>query len=152
MKLVEKVIVVPEKPTKREPIFLSNIDLALVVYQDSVSFFDPPTNGMSFSEACQRFYHALSQMLVPYAFVAGRLVSADVENHSNRLEIDCNDAGVVVVAAKTETKLSQLGELLAPKPESRQFISFLHLEDEENLELKDKPLALFQVLSSNNIM
>ena len=47
MNLLEKVVIAPEKPTERRRIFLSNIDLSLVVYQESVSFFDPPTNEMT---------------------------------------------------------------------------------------------------------
>ena len=52
-------------------------------------------------------------MLVPYDFLAGRLVPCSEED--NRFEIDCNGAGVVVVAARTDTKLSELGDLSSPK-------------------------------------
>lgn len=144
MKLVEKVVILPEKPTNPRRIFLSNIDLALVVYQESVSFFDPPQNKMSFSEACNSLYRALSSLLVPYDFFAGRLVPALEDNH--RFEIDCNGAGAVVAAVKTETNLSQLGDLLVPKPEFRQLVAFLHEEGEEEMELINKPLLHIQVL------
>ncbi|KDP26368.1 hypothetical protein JCGZ_17526 [Jatropha curcas] len=143
LKLLEKVMVVPERPTNRKRIFLSNIDLSLVVYQESVSFFDPPKNKKSFSESCNSLYNALRQLLVPYDFFAGRLVTA-LEN-DNRFQIECNGAGVVVAAAKTDSALIQLGELLEPKPEYRQLVAFLHEEGEEEMKIQDKPLLYLQL-------
>lgn len=139
--LVEKVVIVPEQPTPRKRMFLSNIDLSLVVYQDSSSFFDPPSNQMSFSEICSKLYGALGKMLVHYDFMAGRLVSS-LEEH-NRFEIDCNDAGIVVAAAKTDQKLSEFGVISAPNPELRELVVFLHGDEDTNL--KEKPLASLQV-------
>ena len=145
VKLVERMMVLPETPTPRRRVFLSNIDLTLVAYQESVSFFDPPANQMSLSEAFHRLCRAISHVLVSYDFLAGRLVPS--LEASNRLEIDCNNAGFVVAAATTKTTLSQLGELMAPKPEFERLVAFLREEAEDELELKDKPLGFFQVLS-----
>ena len=145
VKLVERMMVLPETPTPRRRVFLSNIDLTLVAYQESVSFFDPPANQMSLSEAFHRLCRAISQVLVSYDFLAGRLVPS--LEASNRLEIDCNNAGFVVAAATTKTTLSQLGELMAPKPEFERLVAFLREEAEDELELKDKPLGFFQVFS-----
>ncbi|BFG42716.1 hypothetical protein CerSpe_289900 [Prunus speciosa] len=141
MKLVEKVVIAPEKLKQPRRLFLSNIDLALVVYQETVIFFDPPSNGMSFSEAYHSLFNTLGPLLAEYDFLAGRLVPS-LED-SNRFEIECNGAGVVVAAARTDTKLDELGELLVPKKEFRQFVAFLPQEDEE-MDLKDKPLVSFQ--------
>ncbi|KAK9281905.1 hypothetical protein L1049_004813 [Liquidambar formosana] len=116
VKLMEKVLIVPEKPTKRRRIFLSNIDLSLVVYIDSVTFFDPPPNQMTFSEVCHTLKRAVSELLVTYDFLAGRLVPALEETH--RLEIDCNGAGAVVAAATTESKLSQFDGIAASDVEA----------------------------------
>ncbi|KEH22612.1 transferase family protein [Medicago truncatula] len=63
--LVEKVVIVPEQPTPRERMYLSNIDLSLVVYQDSSSFFDPPSNQFYFSEIFSKLYNALGHLDVP---------------------------------------------------------------------------------------
>ncbi|KAF5930577.1 hypothetical protein HYC85_031450 [Camellia sinensis] len=141
LKIVEKIVIFPGKPTERRRIFLSNIDLSLIAYQESVSFFDPPK--ISFAEACEKLYRALERLFVHYDFFAGRLVRS-LED-SQRLEINCNGAGVVVVAAATETKLSQLGELMAPKPEFRQFVEFLREENEEEIEIQDMPLLFIQL-------
>ncbi|ONH92857.1 hypothetical protein PRUPE_8G200500 [Prunus persica] len=141
VKLVEKVVIAPEKPKQPRRLFLSNIDLGLVVYQETVIFFDPPSNGMSFSEAYHSLFRTLGPLLAEYDFLAGRLVPS-LED-SNRFEIECNGAGVVVAAARTDTKLDELGELLVPKKEFRQFVAFLLQEDEE-MDLKDMPLVSFQ--------
>ncbi|KAL7003149.1 omega-hydroxypalmitate O-feruloyl transferase [Sarracenia purpurea var. burkii] len=142
LNLIEKIVVRPERATDRRRIFLSNIDLGLVVYQESVSFFDDPPR-VGFTEAREKLYGALGQLFVHYDFFAGRLVPSSED--SQRLEIDCNGAGVVVVAATTETRLSQLGELMAPKPDFRQFVAFLREENEEQIEIKDMPLLFIQL-------
>ncbi|KAK9944788.1 hypothetical protein M0R45_010338 [Rubus argutus] len=142
VKLVEKVVIVPEKPTQRRRIFLSNIDLALAVYQESVSFFDSPNNGMSFSDAYGSLIRALGPLLSEYDFWAGRLVPS-LED-SQRFEIDCNAAGIVVAAARTDTKLTELGELLIPKKEFKKFVAFLQ-DEVEIMDTKDKPLLSIQL-------
>ncbi|KAF9688403.1 hypothetical protein SADUNF_Sadunf02G0193700 [Salix dunnii] len=142
VKLVEKVVIVPEKPTNRRRIFLSNLDLPLVAYQESVSFYDPPEKKISFSESYNTLFRALRSLLVPYDFFAGRLVPALEDNR--RLEIDCNGAGVVVAAARTGASLSQLGGLFAPKPNFKQLVAFLSEEGEDEMEFKDKPLLYLQ--------
>ena len=144
-KLIDKVVITPEKPTTNRRIFLSNIDLSLVAYVDSASFFDPPKAEMSFSEICARLYFALRQLLVHYDFMAGRLVQSSDED--DRLEIDCNDAGIVVAAARTERKLSEFGVISAPNPELRPLVVFLVETGLGEIELKDKPLASLQVIS-----
>lgn len=143
IELVEKAVIVPEQPTPHKRIFLSNIDLSLVVYQDSASFFDPPSCQMSFNEIYSKLYSALGKILVHYDFMAGRLVPSLEENH--RFEIDCNGAGILVVAARTDRKLSEFGVISAPNPEIRELVVFLHEEAEEETELKDKPLLSLQV-------
>ncbi|KAK7395446.1 hypothetical protein VNO78_16004 [Psophocarpus tetragonolobus] len=143
IELVEKVVIVPEQPTPRKRMFLSNIDLSLVVYQDSASFFDPPSTQMSFNEICGKLYNAISKMLVHYDFMAGRLVPSLEETH--RFEIDCNGAGLVVAAARTDRKLSEFGVISAPNPELRELVVFLHEGVDQETELKDKPLASLQL-------
>ncbi|RDY10927.1 Shikimate O-hydroxycinnamoyltransferase, partial [Mucuna pruriens] len=143
IELVEKVVIVPEQPTPRKRMFLSNIDLSLVVYQDSASFFDPPSSQISFNEICGKLYSALSKMLVQYDFMAGRLVPCLEETH--RFEIDCNGAGIVVAAARTDRKLSEFGVISAPNRELRDLVVFLHEEGDQETDLKEKPLASLQL-------
>ena len=142
---MDRIMIQPEMPTPRRRIFLSNIDLTLVAYQESVSFFDPPTNQMSFSEACRRKSSRISRLLLTYDYMAGRLEPL-LEASSWWLEIDYNSMGFVLSTTTTKTRLSQLGELAVPKPQFRQLVAFFHEENEDELKLKDKPLGLFQVL------
>lgn len=146
IELVEKVVIAPEQPTPRKRMFLSNIDLSLVVYQDSASFFDPPSTQMSFGEICGKLYSALGKMLVQYDFMAGRLVPSLEETH--RFEIDCNGAGIVVVAARTDRKLSEFGVISAPNPELRELVVFLQEEGDQETDMKERSLASLQVNAS----
>lgn len=123
VKLVEKVIIKPNKPSQRRTIFFVKHRLNSCRVPRLVSFFDPPNNKMSFLEAYHSLCCALSTLLVTYDFLAGKLVQRLKD--SNHLEIDCNDAGVIVAAATMDTKLSELGELLAPKSDFREFAAFL---------------------------
>ncbi|KAG4921677.1 hypothetical protein JHK82_050638 [Glycine max] len=143
IELVEKVVIAPEQPTPRKRMFLSNIDLSLVVYQDSASFFDPPSTQMSFGEICGKLYSALGKMLVQYDFMAGRLVPSLEETH--RFEIDCNGAGIVVVAARTDRKLSEFGVISAPNPELRELVVFLQEEGDQETDMKERSLASLQL-------
>ncbi|KAI3943284.1 hypothetical protein MKW92_037424 [Papaver armeniacum] len=147
LKLVEKHVIVPETLLNRRRLFLSNIDLTLVSYLETVSFIEPTSKDISFAEICSSFYRALGRVLVSYDFMAGRLIHQAGEGENDgRFEIDCNGEGVVVVAATTSTKMSQLGELRSPnKPEFKKLVSFLHDEEWMNLELKEKPLLLLQL-------
>lgn len=143
VKLVARRIVKSATPTPPRRICLSNIDHTVVTYQETVSFFDPPEKPTSFSEIYDCLCNALSQLLVSYDFMAGRLVPS--LEASDRLEIDCNNAGSVAVAATTKSKLSELGELMAVKPEFKLCSAFVQDEDEDGVELKDQPMSLLQV-------
>ncbi|CAN0915341.1 Acyltransferase GLAUCE [Linum grandiflorum] len=145
VKLIEKKIIKPEQETERRRIFLSRLDIALVSYQESAQFFDPPPNHITFSDSYTTLYRALSRLLVPYDFFAGRL--APSLEDSSRLEIDCNGAGILVAVARTETKLAELGEILARKPDYNQLVAFLHDErqNEAHLHLHNKPLLHIQL-------
>ncbi|KAI3992626.1 hypothetical protein MKX01_007948 [Papaver californicum] len=147
LKLVEKHVIVPETLLNHRRIFLSNIDLTLVTYLESVSFIKPTSDDISFAEICSSLYRALGRILVSYDFMAGRLIhQVGAQGENDRFEIDCNGEGVVVVAAITTSEMSQLGELRSPnKPEFKKLVSFLHDEEWMNLELKEKPLLLLQL-------
>ncbi|PKI76765.1 hypothetical protein CRG98_002751 [Punica granatum] len=146
LELVEKVVITPDRPTERRRLFLSNIDLNLRGYQESVCFFCPPTSQLTFPDVKKAVYSALGSLLVPYDFLAGRLVRALQEGGSRgRLEIDCNGAGIVVAVATTESELNWLGELNEPKPEYRQLTAFLFEEGEEEMDITDLPLLYFQL-------
>lgn len=139
--MVEKFTVVPHAPGHRRRLFLSNIDLTLVSYLETVAFFEQPPSHVELAALSSSFCGALSRLLVDYDFLAGRLERA---REGDRLEIDCNGAGIVVVMATCAVEMSQLGELRAPKPAYKELARFLQ-DDGGEKELRDKPLMLFQV-------
>ncbi|CAN1172351.1 Acyltransferase GLAUCE [Linum perenne] len=138
VKLIEKKIIKPEQETEQRRIFLSRLDIALVSYQESAQFFDPPPINITFSHSYRTLYKALSRLLVSYDFFAGRL-SPSLEDNA-RFEIDCNGAGILVAVARTETKLQELGDILSRKPDYDPLVSFLH----EETDLHKKPLLHIQ--------
>ncbi|KAL1359603.1 hypothetical protein AAHE18_04G118400 [Arachis hypogaea] len=143
MELIEKVVVYPEQSTLNKRIFLSNIDLCLVVYQDNVFFFDSPSSEMSFSEIFNKLCNAFGKLLMHYNFMAGRHVQSLEDSH--RFEIDCNDAGIVVIAARTNRKLSEFGDIFAPNQDLEELAMFLQEEQEEEIDLKEKLLLSVQL-------
>ncbi|KAL4192722.1 hypothetical protein AMTRI_Chr06g195740 [Amborella trichopoda] len=111
----ERLMVVPVKPIKKHRLFLSNVDLTLVAYYETVAFFKPlKARKLSLLEAFERLRVGLGEILVAYDFVAGRLSPS---KEGDRLEIDCNGAGVVLVGATACGLLDCLDNLRAPKAE-----------------------------------
>ncbi|KAK4270206.1 hypothetical protein QN277_023273 [Acacia crassicarpa] len=144
IELVEKIVICPDESKPNKRMFLSNIDLTLLAYQDSASFFDPPSSQMSFSEICNKLYGALRQMInVHYDFMAGRLVPSS--EGDDRFEIDCNGAGIFVATAKTDKKLSEFGEMSVTNAKLKKLVGFLYEEDDEEIDLKDRPLTSLQL-------
>ncbi|ERN02587.1 hypothetical protein AMTR_s00087p00109880 [Amborella trichopoda] len=90
----ERLMVVPAKLIKKHRLFFSNIDLTLVAYYETMAFFKPlRARQLCLLEAFERLQVGLGEVLVGYDFVAERLNPSE----GDWLEIDCNDAGVVLV-------------------------------------------------------
>lgn len=105
----------PANPMPVETIFLSNIDLAVAFTVETVYFFeDGPAAEMS-----RMVKRAMAVLLVPYYFLAGRL---QVNRETGRLELVCNNAGVVFVNAKSKVMMKELGDLSLPNPSFCQFV------------------------------
>ncbi|KAL8482678.1 hypothetical protein ACS0TY_025639 [Phlomoides rotata] len=134
-------LVFPSKQTRKQSIFLSNIDQHQNYNIPTAHFFKknphfPPEN------VAERLKMALEKVLVPYDFMAGRL---KLNHKTGRLEIDCNAAGVGFVVASSEFSLDEIGNCLVyPNLGYRQ----LATPRLDNLEAEvDQPLCVFQVTS-----
>lgn len=132
--------VLPSEETQKKPMFLSNIDQVLNFDVQTLHFFNanpefPP------EIATEKLRIALSRVLVPYDFFAGRL---KMNQESKRLELDCNGAGVLFLVASSELTLEEIGDLVYPNPAFRQLIVN---ENIDHLEKDDKPLCIIQVTS-----
>ncbi|TYJ31600.1 hypothetical protein E1A91_A06G210900v1 [Gossypium mustelinum] len=100
----ESTIVRPvEEYTPRGSLWNSNLDLLVVrSHVPTVYFYKP--NGCSDFFDTGRLKEALSKVLVPFYPIAGRLG----HDENGRLEITCNDEGVLFVEAETSSVLEDL--------------------------------------------
>ncbi|XP_027118151.1 acyltransferase GLAUCE [Coffea arabica] len=99
-----------------ETIFLSNIDQALVFPVETIFFFEDPSNVKNPSStlnAAERVKEAVQVLLGPYYFMAGRL---NFNQETKRVELLCNNAGVLFVSATSKLTLKELGDLSQPNP------------------------------------
>lgn len=118
----------PADETKHETLYLSNIDQMLVSPVESFFVYAPnPVIGSK--NVFGILETALAKVLVPYHFLAGRIV---MNAREGRFELSCNRAGVCFVAASSEQTVDELGDIkqlnpifrkLVPMPENDQCAS-----------------------------
>lgn len=135
-------LVSPENPNPIETIYLSNIDQQLAFPVETLYFFkenkDVDNDTLDIADIVEK---ALSEkLLVPYYFLAGRI---NFNLLQQRLELVCNNAGILFVVARSGLRLDELGDLTAPNPSFRNLI----LELEGFHSLADTPVFTVQVVS-----
>ncbi|XP_076899322.1 acyltransferase GLAUCE-like [Bidens hawaiensis] len=135
----DTITIIPPHPTNNRSMFLSNIDQVLNFNVETVHFFVanphfPP------ELVTEKLKSALSKALVPYDFLAGRL---RLNPDSQRLEFDCNGAGVQFVVGSSEFELGEIGDLVYPNPGFRQLVQ----KSYGDLAMHDRPLCIFQLTS-----
>ncbi|CAI9118776.1 OLC1v1020386C1 [Oldenlandia corymbosa var. corymbosa] len=116
----EPISLFSKSSDENETIFLSNIDQALGFPVETLYFFEVPT-GKSHStlNVGQRVKEAVEVLLGPYYFMAGRL---NFNEEAKRMELICNNAGVLFVSATSELTLKDLGNLSQPNPTFHHFV------------------------------
>ena len=114
-------LVSPKNPIPFETVFLSNIDLAVTFPVETLFFFEvPPSKCSSTEDISERVKRAVAEvLLVLYYFLAGRLY---FNHESKRLELLCNNAGVLFVRATSGLMLKDLGNHSLPNPIFRYFV------------------------------
>ncbi|CAL1358709.1 unnamed protein product [Linum trigynum] len=128
-------MVQPAERRPRHSLWLSNLDLLqLRSHVTRVIFaYNKPASSSSSSESCffdtKVVKEALSKTLVPFYPVAGRLRRRD--GNGGRLELDCNDEGVLFQEAESEAVLAEVKEL----PLMADGLEFSPGEEAELLEL-----------------
>ncbi|GLJ27316.1 hypothetical protein SUGI_0536110 [Cryptomeria japonica] len=110
--------VYPAEAKEARSMFLSNIDQTLVAAVGTLSFFSAHST-MSFEEVVESYVKALSEMLVTYDFMAGRL---KLNEEEDRLEIECNGAGAFFAVASSELSMEELGDITTPNLAFRRFV------------------------------
>ncbi|KAK9747843.1 hypothetical protein RND81_02G018400 [Saponaria officinalis] len=112
IKVIKSTMVFPDEKTPRQSLWLSRLDMmqrppeshtrVLFIYHSN----NDVTNSTTFFDI-EIMKGALSKALVPYYPLAGRL---RINENSNRIEIDCNDEGVLFIEAETAFSLDDLGD------------------------------------------
>lgn len=131
-------LVLPAELTKEETFYLSNIDQMLLVPVESF-FVYAPNKKRSSENVASVLEEALSKVLVPYHFMAGRF---EINEAEDRLQVKCNRAGVGFVVASSEQTVEELGDLKVMNPEFRKL---LPSPLGENTSLVDDFLLMVQV-------
>ncbi|XP_047954397.1 omega-hydroxypalmitate O-feruloyl transferase-like [Salvia hispanica] len=109
----------PNNPTPTETIFLSNIDQAVTFPVETVFFYEAPPCSSTAGVAEMVRKAVENVLLIPYYFMAGRLSFND---ESKRLELICNNTGVLFVSAESRFSLEDLGNLSHPNPTFHRFV------------------------------
>ncbi|KAJ1289721.1 hypothetical protein BS78_02G186100 [Paspalum vaginatum] len=137
---VSSELVAPSEPTPRRALWLSNLDLAARNgYTPTVYFFRRPSGGCGdrppdfFSADVLRA--ALARALVQFYPFAGRLRAG----RGGRAEIDCNAAGSLFVAARSEAALDDFEGFAPSKAMNDMFVPKYDSAG------PDAPLLLLQV-------
>ena len=132
-------LVSPRNPLPHETIFLSNIDQAVSFPVETLYFFRV-NKGKTLlkSEMSEKVKKAVIETLIPYYFLAGRL---RFNCGTERLELVCNNAGMVFVSAESRLTIEDLGDLSLPNPTFGHFIHRYRLYKS----LAETPLFTIQV-------
>ncbi|KAG6392962.1 hypothetical protein SASPL_147191 [Salvia splendens] len=109
----------PHNPTPTETIFLSNIDQAVTFPVETVFFYEAPPCSSTAGVAEMVRKAVENVLLTPYYFMAGRLSFND---ESKRIELVCNNVGVLFVSAESRFSLEDLGDLSHPNPTFHHFV------------------------------
>ncbi|XP_062074457.1 shikimate O-hydroxycinnamoyltransferase-like [Humulus lupulus] len=114
IKVKERTLVKPAEKTPRRSLWLSDLDL---LYDEGRSaclyFYKNCSNVVDDGAGASKFFdstllkEALAKVLVPYYPVAGRLRR---RHDDGRLEIDCNDEGVLFIVAEANVVIDDLGD------------------------------------------
>lgn len=144
--MVDTALVAPSEETPWQPLWLSNLDLAVPrTHTPLVYYYPAPAQGGAAgtgSFAPDRLRTALAAALVPFYPLAGRLGVGP----EGRLQIDCNSKGALFVVASAELAGVDVFENFEPSPEVRRTF----VPSAQSGEEPSSPLAMFQVLYAIN--
>ncbi|XP_072970769.1 acyltransferase GLAUCE-like [Typha angustifolia] len=125
-------------PTPAVTIYLSNIDQTVAFPVETIFFYKAPIVG-EIVDIVEIIKRSVSEvLLISYYFLAGRL---NYNLHNKRLELVCNNAGVMFTAATSSLSLEELGNLSLPNPSFQHLI--LRLEGSKSL--AETPVFTIQV-------
>ncbi|KAF4380222.1 hypothetical protein F8388_024515 [Cannabis sativa] len=138
LKMKQKVMVTPAKPTWKGNQSLSVWEQIGCTTYLSITYFYSP-NTTPFETITQTLIDSLSHTLLHFYPLAGRLRSLD----NGGFQLECNEDGVVFVAAELNTDLSYFEkDYFTPTPETNRF---LLPYSNESLPIHERPILLVQL-------
>ncbi|OMO60848.1 Transferase [Corchorus capsularis] len=149
LSIKETIIVKPLQLFKRQTIELSGLDRISPAILYTVFFYksnDLTVNDELFTQGdidrddhVERAKKALQKVLIPWYPAAGRF---RINEGSGKLEIDCNNQGVVFVSAVADSKLEELGRLHEYKTCYENLVPVLFPEASD---VSENPIAVIQI-------
>lgn len=138
----EMTMVRPAEKTPRKFLWLSDMDLLYCERQSVFINFYRPNGASNFFDPSV-LKRALAKALVPFYPIAGRYR----RDQDDRLEIKCNDEGVLFIDAECNLVLDYFGDF-APTPELRRLIPTIDYSGG----IASYPFLLAQVIYVINFM
>ena len=136
----ESTMIPPAQNLPSEHLWLSKLDLLQEHNITSTVYLYKKSNGSCFSFEAKALKDAMSKVLVPFYPVSGRLGRDD----NGRLEIYCNNKGVMFIEAETDCAIDDLGDFMR-NMELPQLIPIV----DYSCGISSFPLAVFQVQISS---
>ena len=135
---VDTALVPPSKETPGQPLWLSNLDLAVPRTHTPLVYYypAPAQGGAAAGFESDRLKAALAGALVPFYPLAGRLGPGP----DGRLQINCTGEGALFVVARADLTGDEIFEDYQPSPEIRRAFVPSPQPDEASC-----PMAVFQV-------
>ncbi|XP_057988045.1 shikimate O-hydroxycinnamoyltransferase-like isoform X2 [Hevea brasiliensis] len=110
----ESTMIRPAQDLSTRCLWLSNLDILHEINLTPTVYLYKPANHPHSCDA-KVLRDALSKVLVPFYPVAGRLRRDD----NGRLEINCNNEGVLFIEAETDSEIDDLGDLMLNQENSQ---------------------------------
>ncbi|BAT79787.1 hypothetical protein LR48_Vigan04g034500 [Vigna angularis] len=137
--------VMPSRPIPVKPgdtLYLSNLDdmIGARVFTPTVYFYQLHSTASSQKPVTKILQCALADVLVPYYPLSGRLR----ETKNGKLEVFFGpEQGALIVEARSDVALTELGDLTAPNPAWEPLI--FKFPNEEQYKVLEMPLVIAQV-------
>lgn len=140
--VIQSMTVQPEKATKREIISLSGLDRVSPAMLYTVFFYRASEQQQISDGSVETVRKALEKVFMSWYPAAGRFC---INEETGKLEIDCNGAGAVLLEARTDVTLDDLGILWNYKPFYEKLVPGACSSSSSPEDLSLKPVVVAQV-------
>lgn len=140
--VIQSRTVQPEQATKREIISLSGLDRVSPAMVYTVFFYRASEKQQIGVGSVETVRKALEKVFVSWYPAAGRF---GINEETGKLELDCNGAGAVLLEARSDVTLEDLGVLWDYKPFYEKLVPQACSSSSSPDDLSLKPLVVAQV-------